>query len=68
MNSLELNNLVLKGRVKDIFKMRFICNVLDINTWFSFKYVYCSDIAICTYSHTEEGNNLAQFYGLTESL
>ena len=32
-----------------------------------FKYVYYSDNAICTYSHTE-GSNLAQPYGLSESL
>ena len=33
-----------------------------------FKYVHYSDNAICTYSHTEECSNLAQPYGLTESL
>ena len=31
-------------------------------------YIYYSENAICTYSHTEEGSNLAQPYGLTESL
>ena len=33
-----------------------------------FKYVYYSDYAICTYSHTEKGSNLVQPYGLIESL